>query len=45
MATVSAIDSMNQVYALVFGIISFILYIKLNKGKYVAWISMVYIAT
>ena len=45
MATVTAIDSMNQVYALLFGISSFLLYIKLNKWKYTAWITAVIIAT
>ena len=45
MATVTAIDSMNQVYALLFGIISFLLFIKLNKWKYIAWITTIIIAT
>ena len=45
MATVTAVDSMNQTYALVCGIISFLIYLKLEKGKYVAWISMIFIAT
>ena len=45
MATVSAIDSQNQVYALTFGIISFLLYIKLKKGKYAVWLTMVFLAT
>lgn len=45
MATVSAVDSMNQVYALVCGIASFLLYVKLKRGKYVAWISLLFIAT
>jgi hypothetical protein len=45
MATVSAVDGMNQVYALVCGIISFLFYVKLKKRKYVAWISMLFIAT
>jgi hypothetical protein len=45
MATVSAVDGMNQVYALVCGITSFLLYVKLKKGKYMAWISMLFIAT
>ena len=45
MATVSAVDSMNQVYALVCGITSFLLYLKLERGKYVAWIIMLFIAT
>ncbi len=45
MATVSAIDSMNQVYALVFGIISFLIYIKQQKFKYITWIITIFIAT
>ena len=45
MATVSAVDGMNQVYALLCGIISFLCYVKLRKRKYVAWISMLFIAT
>ena len=45
MATVSAVDGMNQVYALVCGITSFLLYLKLKRGKYVAWIIMLFIAT
>ena len=45
MATITAVDSMNQVYALLCGIISFLFYVKLEKGKYVAWICMLFIAT
>jgi len=45
MATVSAVDGMNQVYALIFGITSFLCYVKLKQGKYVVWISMLFIAT
>ena len=45
MATVSAIDSQNQVYALTCGIIAFLLYCKLKKGKYIVWISLVFLAT
>ena len=45
MATVSAIDSQNQVYALTCGIIAFLLYIKLNKWKYIVWICLVFLAT
>lgn len=45
MATVSAVDSMNQVYALICGITSFLFYGKLKKGKYVVWIAMLFIAT
>lgn len=45
MATVSAVDSMNQVYALVFGIASFLIYIKQKKYKYIVWITTIFIAT
>ena len=45
MATVSAIDSQNQVYALVCDIIAFLLYIKLKRGKYIVWISLIFLAT
>ena len=45
MATVSAVDSMNQVYALVCGITSFLLYLKMERGKYVAIIIILFIAT
>lgn len=45
MATVSAVDSMNQTYALVFDMIAFLLYIKGNYFKYIGWIGMIIIAT
>ena len=45
MATVSAIDSMNQVYALLCGIASFLVYIKVKHGRYVVWILTIFIAT
>ena len=45
MATVSAIDSMNQVYALMCGISSFLVYIKVKHGRYVVWILTIFIAT
>ncbi len=45
MATVSAIDSQNQVYALTCDIIAFLFYIKLKKGKYIVWITLIFIAT
>ena len=45
MATVSAIDSQNQVYALTCDIIAFLFYIKLKKGRYIVWISLIFIAT
>ncbi|MBQ2210473.1 MAG: hypothetical protein II404_11000 [Prevotella sp.] len=45
MATVSAIDSQNQVYALTCGIIAFLFYCKLKKRKYIVWISLIFLAT
>ena len=45
MATVSAVDSMHQTYALVFDMIAFLLYIKGNYFKYIGWIGMIIIAT
>ena len=45
MATVSAIDSQNQVYALTCDVIAFLLYIKLKKGKYLVWIILIFLAT
>ena len=45
MATVSAIDSQNQVYALTCDIIAFLFYIKMKKGKYIVWITLIIIAT
>lgn len=45
MATVTAIDSQNQVYALTCDIIAFLLYIKLKKEKYLVWICLIFLAT
>ena len=45
MATVSAVDSMNQVYSLFWGMVSFLVYIKDGKAKYLLWIMTVVIAT
>ena len=45
MATVSAIDSQNQVYALTCDIIAFLLYIKLKRGKYIVFVSLIFLAT
>ena len=45
MATVTAIDSMNQVYALIFGIVSFLIYVKGEKYHYFIWITTIFIAT
>lgn len=45
MATVLAVDSMNQIYALMWGLLSFLVYIKQKSGKYVLWIAMVFTAT
>ena len=45
MATVSAVDSMNQIYSLFWGMVAFIVYIKTTKAKYVIWIITLVIAT
>ncbi len=45
MATVSAIDSQNQVYALTCGIIAFLFYCQLKKGKYIVWTCLIFLAT
>ena len=45
MATVLAVDSQNQTYALLWGMLSFMAYIKLKKGKYWIWPCLIFIAT
>ena len=45
MATVTAVDSQNQVFALTCDMIAFLLYVKLKKGKYIVWISLIFLAT
>lgn len=45
MATVLAVDSMNQTYALLWGMVAFFAYIKLKRAKYFRWIVLVFIAT
>lgn len=45
MATVTAVDSQNQVFALTCDIIAFLLYVKLKKRKYIVWISLIFLAT
>ena len=45
MATVLAIDSQNQTYAMMWGIVAFLAYVRLKKGKYVVWPLLVLIAT
>ena len=45
MATVTAVDSQNQVFALTCDVIAFLLYVKLKKGKYIVWISLIFLAT
>lgn len=37
MATVTAVDSQNQTYALIFGIISLLVYIRQDRLKYALW--------
>ena len=45
MATVLAVDSTNQTYALFWDIIAFYAYIKLRKAKYIVWILLIFLAT
>lgn len=45
MATVTAIDSQNQVYALLTDMIAFLFYIKNNKYKYILWPFLIFLAT
>ncbi len=45
MATVTAIDSQNQVYAHIVDIIAFLCYIKLKKGKYIVCFFLIFLAT
>ena len=44
MATVTAVDSQNQVYSLLCGIVSFLLYVGVKKGKYLLWAVFVFLA-
>ncbi len=44
MATVLAVDSQNQVYSLMWGIIAFLYYVKFNKNK-ILWVIFIFIAT
>lgn len=45
MATVTAIDSQNQVFALLFGIVAFLVYIQKKRVKYYFWIPLIFLAT
>ena len=45
MATVTAIDSQNQVYALTTDLIAFIFYVKNSKNKYIFWPILIFLAT
>ena len=45
MATVTAVDSQNQVFALTCDIIAFLVYIKHNKYKYLIWPLLIFLAT
>ena len=45
MATVTAIDSQNQVLALTCDIIAFLFYVKHNKYKYLFWPLLIFLAT
>ena len=45
MATVLAVDSQNQTYALMWSIIAFLYYIKQKRSKYVVWTLLIFLAT
>lgn len=45
MATVLAVDSMNQIYALLWGMVAFLVYIRKAHWKYPVWIVLIFIAT
>ena len=45
MATVTAIDSQNQVYALTIDLIAFLFYVKNSKNKYIFWPILIFLAT
>ena len=45
MATVTAIDSQNQVFSLTCDIIAFLFYIKQDKYKYLIWPILIFLAT
>ena len=45
MATITAIDSQNQVYALTCDVTAFLLYVNLKKGKYLVWSFLIMLAT
>ncbi|MDE6012981.1 MAG: hypothetical protein K2G91_09660 [Prevotella sp.] len=45
MATVLAVDSQNQTYALMWDIIAFLIYIKQKKDKYILWTISIFLAT
>lgn len=45
MATVTAVDSQNQVYSLLCDTIAFLCYIKQKHNRYLIWISLIFLAT
>ena len=45
MATVTAVDSQNQVFALTLGIVAFLFYIKKTERKYAIWVPLVFLTT
>ena len=45
MATITAIDSQNQVYALTTDLIAFLFYVKNSKNKYIFWPILIFLAT
>ena len=44
MATVTAVDSQNQVYALLTDLMAFFVYLKGGKHKYIAWPLLIFLA-
>lgn len=45
MATVLAVDSQNQVFSLIWGMVAFMAYIRIKRLKYVVWPLLIFIAT
>lgn len=45
MATVTAVDSQNQVFALTFDIFAFLCYVKQKSTKYILWPALIFLAT
>ena len=45
MATVTAVDSQNQIFALICDTIACLLYIKMRRGKYIVWLLLIFLST